>query len=70
MINTDKYLTILAFEIYNQLQFKSVCEEKLKESEKILKTQERNKEVMTNIEQKLANIQGDLDTVSLKSWPS
>ena len=67
MINTDKYLTILAFEIYNQLQFKSVCEEKLKESEKILKTQERNKEVMTNIEQKLANIQGDLDTVSLKS---
>ena len=67
MINTDKYLTILAFEIYNQLQFKSVCEEKLKESEKILKTQERNKEVMTNIEQKLANIQGDLDTVNLKS---
>ena len=67
MIDTDKYLTILAFEIYNQLQFKSVCEEKLKESEKILKTQERNKEVMTNIEQKLANIQGDLDTVSLKS---
>ena len=67
MINTDKYLTILAFEIYNQLQFKSVCEEKMKESEKILKTQERNKEVMTNIEQKLANIQGDLDTVSLKS---
>ena len=67
MINTDKDLTILAFEIYNQLQFKSVCEEKLKESEKILKTQERNKEVMTNIEQKLANIQGDLDTVSLKS---
>ena len=67
MINTDKYLTILASEIYNQLQFKSVCEEKLKESEKILKTQERNKEVMTNIEQKLANIQGDLDTVSLKS---
>ena len=67
MINTDKYLTILGFEIYNQLQFKSACEEKLKESEKILKTQERNKEVMTNIEQKLANIQGDLDTVSLKS---
>ena len=66
MINTDKYLTILAFEIYNQLQFISACEEKLKESEKTLKTQEKNKEVMTNIEQKLANIQGDLDTVSLK----